>query len=177
LGAELYRTIRTEWLCARALAENVDLLVWISKRRIATPASAAVLLTECPCGGSSQRDCGHCKQGNHCEPKLRRSKHRFPHTAARPQTPDVHSFAWALFCGGKAFSSEPINFVEERGAPATVGLMLLVRQGDLSGPDALTARSQRHQGLFVPLVFATGGTRAYWGWSRLRELIPLDLDG
>jgi hypothetical protein len=129
LGTELYRTIRTEWLCARALAENVDLLVWISKRRIAAPASAAVLLTECPCGGSSQRDCGHCKQGNHCEPKLRRSKHRFPHTAARPQTPNVHSFAWALFCGGKAFSSEPINFVEERGAPATVGLMLLVRQG------------------------------------------------
>jgi hypothetical protein len=82
-----------------------------------------------------------------------------------------------FFCGGKAFSSEPINFVEERGAPATVGLMLLVRQGDFSGPDALTARSRRQQALFVPLVFATGGTRAHWGESRLRELIPLDLEG
>ena len=31
LGAELHRTIRTEWLCALAEAENVDLLVWIGK--------------------------------------------------------------------------------------------------------------------------------------------------
>ena len=30
---------------------------------------------------------------------------------------------------------------------------------------------------FVPPVFATGGTRARWGESRLRELIPLDLEG
>jgi hypothetical protein len=54
---------------------------------------------------------------------------------------------------------------------------MLVRQGDLSGPDAPAARSRRHQGLFVPLVFATGGTRAHWGESRLGELIPLDLEG
>ena len=39
---------------------------------------------------------------------------------------------------------------------------MLVRQGDLSGTDALAA---------------TGGTRARWGESRLRELIPLDLEG
>jgi hypothetical protein len=31
LGGELRRTIRTQWLCALAEAENVDLLVWISK--------------------------------------------------------------------------------------------------------------------------------------------------
>jgi hypothetical protein len=102
-----------------APAEVVDLLVWISKRRIAAPAGAKIFLTECPRGGSSQRDYGHCKQGNRREPKLRRSKHRFAHTGA-PQAPKVHAFARGLYCGGKAFSANHIDFVEERGASATV---------------------------------------------------------
>ena len=49
---------------------------------------------------------------------------------------------------------------------------MLVRQGDVSGPDAFAARSRRHQGLYVPLVFATGGTRV-GGGSQLRWLMSL----
>ena len=39
MGAELHRTTRFELLCARAVAENVDLLVRISKRRIVALAA------------------------------------------------------------------------------------------------------------------------------------------
>ena len=78
IGAELHhRAIRTERL--RALAEVFDLIVRISKRRVAVPAGAKVFLSERPCGGSGQQDYGHCKQGNRREPKLRQSKHHNPH--------------------------------------------------------------------------------------------------
>ena len=50
------------------MAENVDLLVWIRKRRIAVSASPAIFLTEYPCGGRVQRDCGQCEQGYRREP-------------------------------------------------------------------------------------------------------------
>jgi hypothetical protein len=54
LGAELHRTIQTGWLCTLAEAENVDLLVWISKRRIAALANATIPLVECPRGRPPQ---------------------------------------------------------------------------------------------------------------------------
>ena len=54
---------------------------------------------------------------------------------------------------------------------------MLVRQGDVSGPDAFAARSRRHQGLYVPLVFATGGTRAHWGREPAPLANVLDLEG
>jgi hypothetical protein len=87
---------------ARAPAEVVDLLVLISKPRIASPARAKIFLTECPCGGNSQRNYGHRKQGNRREPKLRRLKHRFSHKRRAPKRPKVHAFAWVFYCGGKA---------------------------------------------------------------------------
>jgi hypothetical protein len=71
LGTNLHWTIQTGWLCrlVETEAENVDLLVRISKRRIAALAGP-IPLTECACGSGGQRGCGHCKQDNRREPKL-----------------------------------------------------------------------------------------------------------
>jgi len=72
LGADLYWTIQTGWLCrlVETEAENVDLLVRISKRGIAALAGSTIPLTECARGSGGQRGCGHCKQDNRREPKL-----------------------------------------------------------------------------------------------------------
>ena len=73
LGTDLDRTVQTGWLWAlvETVTENIDLLIWISKRGITALASSTIPLAECPCGSRGQRDCGHCKQNNRREPKLR----------------------------------------------------------------------------------------------------------
>jgi len=72
LGTDLYRTIQTGWLCrlVETEAQNVDLLVRISKRGIAAIAGSTIPLTECACGSRGQRGCGHRKQDNRREPNL-----------------------------------------------------------------------------------------------------------
>jgi hypothetical protein len=72
LRTDLYWTIQAGWLCrlVETQAENVDLLVRISKRGIAAFAGSTIALIECACGSRGQRGCGHGKQDNHREPKL-----------------------------------------------------------------------------------------------------------
>ena len=74
LNTELhYRTIRTERM--RTLGGVRELIVRISKRRVAGPAGPKVFLTERPCGCGGQRNCCRGNQGNRREPKLGQSKH------------------------------------------------------------------------------------------------------
>jgi hypothetical protein len=97
LGIELHRTIRTECLCLTLLAENVDLVVWISKCGIAPLANSTIPLTERPRASRGQRERGHGQEDNRREPKLCRSKHGFSRSRA-PRYANVHAFAF----GGKA---------------------------------------------------------------------------
>jgi hypothetical protein len=76
-----------------------DLFVWISKCGIAALGGSTISQTECSCGSTGQRGCGHCEQYSRQEPKLRRSQHELSPLAVRAPLDSMRVFALA----GNAF--------------------------------------------------------------------------
>jgi hypothetical protein len=132
LGAELHRAIQTGWLCALAEAENVDLLVWISKRRIAALANATIPRAECPLlrRRSARPRPPQTSQSPRAEPSSIETSCS-PQLRA-PRTPKYMGSHEVLFCGGDNNFFQPhrlccsawrISHSRARGKPGPISVL------------------------------------------------------
>jgi hypothetical protein len=120
LGIELHRTIRTECLCLALLAEDVDLVVWISKRRIAASPTPLFPWLNARADAAVSETAATANKAVTANRTFADRNIVFP-TIARPRIFKYSCIRMqSFFVAATTISSNHIDFFEERDASATV---------------------------------------------------------